>query len=61
MRQLVPYAPLYLPAAIWLDSIRRSLVTGGDVQCFIDEDGLRSVTSNPVIFEHTPISRVTTR
>ena len=34
----------------WLDDLRRSLVTGGDLQALID-DGLRGLTSNPAIFE----------
>ena len=37
--------------SVWLDYIRRSLVTGGELRRLIDEDGLRGVTSNPVIFE----------
>jgi transaldolase / glucose-6-phosphate isomerase len=35
----------------WLDYIRRSLVTSGELQRLIDEDGLGGVTSNPAIFE----------
>jgi transaldolase/glucose-6-phosphate isomerase len=37
--------------SIWLDNIRRSLLTGGELGRLIDEDGLRGVTSNPAIFE----------
>jgi len=37
--------------SVWLDYIRRSLITGGELQRLIDEDGLRGVTSNPAIFE----------
>jgi transaldolase / glucose-6-phosphate isomerase len=37
--------------SVWLDYIRRSLVTGGELQRLLDEDGLRGVTSNPAIFE----------
>lgn len=40
-----------LGQSVWLDSIRRSLVTGGDLKRLIDEDGLAGVTSNPAIFE----------
>ena len=36
--------------SVWLDYIRRSLITGGELRRLIDEDGLR-VTSNPAIFE----------
>ncbi len=39
-----------LGQAIWLDYIRRSFITSGDLQALIDE-GLRGVTSNPTIFE----------
>lgn len=35
----------------WLDYIRRSLFTSGELQRLIDEDGLMGVTSNPAIFE----------
>src|SRR5262245_43793974 len=37
--------------SVWLDYIRRSLITGGELQRLLDEDGLRGVTSNPAIFE----------
>jgi transaldolase / glucose-6-phosphate isomerase len=37
--------------SVWLDFIRRSLITGGELQRLIDEDGLRGMTSNPSIFE----------
>ena len=37
--------------SIWLDYIRRSLITSGELQRLIQEDGLRGVTSNPAIFE----------
>src|ERR1700733_12255035 len=37
--------------AIWLDYIRRSILTGGDLKRLVDEDGLSGVTSNPTIFE----------
>jgi transaldolase/glucose-6-phosphate isomerase len=39
-----------LGQAIWLDYIRRSFITSGDLQALV-EDGLRGVTSNPTIFE----------
>jgi transaldolase/glucose-6-phosphate isomerase len=35
----------------WLDYIRRSLITSGELRRLIDEDGLGGVTSNPAIFE----------
>ena len=37
--------------SVWLDYIRRSLITSGELRRLIDEDGLRGVTSNPSIFE----------
>jgi len=37
--------------SIWLDYIRRNLITSGELQRLIDEDGLCGMTSNPAIFE----------
>jgi transaldolase / glucose-6-phosphate isomerase len=37
--------------SVWLDYIRRSLITSGELQQLVDEDGLSGVTSNPAIFE----------
>jgi transaldolase len=37
--------------SVWLDYIRRFLITSGDLQNLIDGDGLRGITSNPSIFE----------
>ncbi|MFQ5598739.1 MAG: transaldolase [Nitrospiria bacterium] len=37
--------------SIWLDNIRRDLITSGELKRMIDEDGIRGVTSNPSIFE----------
>ena len=37
--------------SVWLDHIRHSLVTSGELQRYLDDDGLRGVTSNPSIFE----------
>ena len=37
--------------AVWFDYIRRSLMTGGQLQRMVDQDGLRGVTANPAIFE----------
>jgi transaldolase/glucose-6-phosphate isomerase len=36
---------------VWLDYFRRRLVTSGELQELIAEDGLRGITSNPSIFE----------
>jgi len=35
----------------WLDYIRRGLITSGELQRLVEEDGLRGITSNPAIFE----------
>ncbi|HMD49814.1 MAG TPA: transaldolase family protein, partial [Bryobacteraceae bacterium] len=35
----------------WLDYIRRSLITGGELKRLVDEDGVGGLTSNPAIFE----------
>ncbi|MGZ4896357.1 MAG: transaldolase [Candidatus Angelobacter sp.] len=37
--------------SVWLDYIRRGLITSGELKRLIDEDGLRGITSNPSIFE----------
>jgi len=37
--------------SIWLDYIRRDLITSGELRRLIEEDGLRGITSNPSIFE----------
>jgi transaldolase/glucose-6-phosphate isomerase len=36
---------------MWLDYIRRDLLTSGRLKKMIDDDGLRGMTSNPSIFE----------
>jgi transaldolase len=36
--------------SIWLDYIRRDLLTSGKLRRYIDDDGLRGITSNPAIF-----------
>jgi transaldolase len=40
-----------LGQSIWLDYIRRGLITSGELRRLITEDGLRGMTSNPSIFE----------
>src|SRR3984893_16132144 len=37
--------------SVWLDYIRRDLLTGGELKRLIEDDGLRGMTSNPTIFE----------
>src|SRR5438270_9744043 len=36
--------------SIWYDNIRRGLITSGELQSMVDQDGLLGVTSNPAIF-----------
>jgi len=35
----------------WMDYVRRDLLTSGQLKKYIDNDGLRGMTSNPTIFE----------
>ncbi len=37
--------------SIWLDYIRRQMITSGELKRLIDDDGLKGMTSNPAIFE----------
>ena len=37
--------------SMWLDYIRRDLITSGTLKGMIADDGLRGMTSNPAIFE----------
>jgi transaldolase len=37
--------------SIWLDYLRRGIITSGELQQLIDEDGLGGITSNPSIFK----------
>ena len=37
--------------SVWLDYIRRCLITSGELKRLVEEDGLRGMTSNPAIFE----------
>ena len=46
LRQLLDYGQ-----SMWLDYIRRDLITTGKLKQLITEDGLRGMTSNPSIFE----------
>jgi transaldolase/glucose-6-phosphate isomerase len=54
-RTTAPENPLQALAkfgqSVWLDYIRRDLITSGELKRLIDEDGLRGMTSNPAIFE----------
>jgi transaldolase len=37
--------------SVWLDQIRRSMISSGELERMVEEDSLRGVTSNPAIFE----------
>jgi transaldolase / glucose-6-phosphate isomerase len=37
--------------SVWLDHIQRNLITSGELQRLIEEDGVTGITSNPSIFE----------
>jgi transaldolase len=37
--------------SIWLDYIRRDLITSGEFQQLMEQDGVYGVTSNPTIFD----------
>ena len=40
-----------LGQSVWLDNLRRSMLTSGELGRMIETDGLRGMTSNPTIFE----------
>jgi transaldolase len=40
-----------LGQSVWLDFIRRDLITSGELARLVERDGLRGLTSNPAIFE----------
>ncbi len=37
--------------SVWLDYIRRNMFSSGELKKYVDDDGLRGMTSNPAIFE----------
>ena len=37
--------------SIWLDFLRRRMITSGELKGLIEKDGLRGITSNPKIFD----------
>jgi transaldolase len=37
--------------SVWLDFIRRNIITNGELKRMMEEEGVRGVTSNPSIFE----------
>ena len=37
--------------SVWLDYIRRNMFSSGELKRYVEEDGLRGLTSNPAIFE----------
>jgi len=40
-----------LGQSVWLDFIRRSLISGGELRRLVEEDAIGGVTSNPAIFQ----------
>jgi transaldolase len=47
-----PLKQLYrMGQSVWLDYIRRDLITSGELKQMIERDGLAGMTSNPAIFE----------
>jgi transaldolase / glucose-6-phosphate isomerase len=46
LKELIAYGQ-----SVWLDYIRRDLMTTGELARLIEDDGLRGMTSNPTIFE----------
>jgi len=46
LRELLAYGQ-----SVWLDYIRRDLLTSGELARLVKDDGLRGMTSNPTIFE----------
>jgi transaldolase len=40
-----------LGQSIWLDYMRRDLITSGKLKKLVDEDGVSGITSNPTIFD----------
>jgi transaldolase len=40
-----------LGQSVWLDFLRRGLITSGELARLVDRDGLAGVTSNPAIFQ----------
>lgn len=40
-----------LGQSIWLDYMRRDLITSGEMKRLIEEDGVSGITSNPTIFD----------
>ncbi|OBS10146.1 transaldolase [Acidihalobacter prosperus] len=46
-----PNALAELGQSIWLDYIRRDLMSSGELQRMVSQEGLRGMTSNPAIFD----------
>lgn len=42
--------------SVWLDNLSRPLLTEGDLERLIGEDGISGITSNPVIFRNAMLS-----
>src|SRR5450432_2600024 len=37
--------------SVWLDYIRRNMFSSGELKKYVEDDGLKGMTSNPAIFE----------
>src|ERR1051325_6526854 len=40
-----------LGQSVWIDFVRRGMLSSGELRQLIEEDGVRGVTSNPALFE----------
>lgn len=49
-----------LGQSVWFDCIRRSVLTSGEFERMVREDGLSGVTPNPSIFERPSLAQPTT-
>jgi transaldolase/glucose-6-phosphate isomerase len=41
---------LKLGQSIWIDALRRQMLTSGELRALVEDEGLRGLTSNPTIF-----------
>lgn len=42
--------------SIWYDSLRRGIIASGELARFVEEDGLKGLTTNPAIYEKAIVS-----
>src|SRR6266850_1619989 len=50
-QKTAPQALAEFGQSVWLDYIRRNLITSGELRRMVEQDGLLGVTSNPSIFQ----------